>query len=42
MERDVLTPRLHPLPVPGKPGLQIVLVVGQPAGLAADIHWMRT
>jgi hypothetical protein len=27
--------------VPGEPGLQIVLIVGQPASPAAGIHGMR-
>jgi hypothetical protein len=40
MKFDVLTSGLHALSVPGEPGLQIVLIVGQPAGPAADIHCM--
>jgi hypothetical protein len=40
MERDLLAPGLHPLAVAGEPGLQVVLVVRQPAGPAPDIHSM--
>ena len=42
MKHDLLAAGLHPLPVAGEPGLQIVLIVGQPAGPAADIHSMKT
>jgi hypothetical protein len=42
MKHDLLAPGLHPLPVPGEPGLQIVLIAGQPAGPAADIYNVRT
>jgi len=38
MKHDLLAPSLHPLAVPSEPRLQVVLIVGQPAGPAADIH----
>src|SRR3984957_6560277 len=41
MKHDLRAAGLHPLPVAGEPGLQIVLIVGQPAGPAADIHSVR-
>jgi hypothetical protein len=41
MEFDVIASGIDPLPVSGEPGLQIVLIVGQPAGPAADIHSTR-
>jgi len=40
MKHDLLTSSLHPLPVAGEPGLQVVLVFRQPAGPAPYIHRM--
>ncbi|HZC93183.1 MAG TPA: hypothetical protein VE400_21475 [Mycobacterium sp.] len=41
MKFDALASGLDPLSVSGEPGLQIVLIVGQPTGPAADIYSMR-
>ena len=42
MQHDGLTPSIHPLPVSGKPRLQQVLVLGQPAGPAPHIHTIES
>lgn len=41
VKHELLAPGVHALPVAGEPGLQVILVLGQPAGTAAHIYRLR-